>query len=63
MFHFEKDESTSLGAKIIMVLDSSKASVPDCIPVVVLKNRKPERSCILAELFNICLKDSCFPDC
>ena len=46
-----------------MNLDLSKASAPDCIPVVVLKNCKPELSYILAELFNKCLKESCFPDC
>ena len=49
--------------KVIMNLDSSKASGPDCIPVVVLKNCEPELSYILAELFNKCLKESCFPDC
>ena len=38
--------------KVIMNLDLSKASCPDCIPVVVLKNCKPELSYILAELFN-----------
>ena len=31
--------------------------------MVVLKNCEPELSCILAELFNKCLKESCFPDC
>ena len=49
--------------KVIMNLDSSKASGPDCIPVVVLKNCEPEFPYILAELFNMCLKKSCFPDC
>ena len=49
--------------KVIMNLDLSKASRPDCIPVVVLKNCEPELSYILAELFNKCLKESCFPDC
>ena len=48
--------------KVIMNLDLSKASGPDCIPVVVLKNCEPELSCILAELFNKCLKESCFPN-
>ena len=48
--------------KIIMNLDLSKASGPDCIPVVVLKNCEPELSYILAELFNVCLEESCFPD-
>ena len=41
----------------------SKASGPDCIPVVVLKNSEPELSHILAELFNNCLKESCSPKC
>ena len=49
--------------KVITNLDSSKASGPDCIPVVVLKNCEPELSYIIAKLFNICLKESCFPDC
>ena len=49
--------------KAIMNLDLSKASGPDCIPVVVLKNCEPELSYILAELFNRCLKESCFPGC
>ena len=49
--------------KVITNLDSSKASSPDCIPVVVLKNCEPELSYILARLFNNCLKESCFPDC
>ena len=49
--------------KVVMNLDLSKASGPDCIPVVVLKNCEPELSYILAELFNNCLKESCFPDC
>ena len=48
---------------IITNLDSSKASGPDCISVVVLKNCEPEISYILAELLNMCLKESCFPDC
>ena len=49
--------------KVVMNLDLSKASGPDCIPVVVLKNCALELSYILAELFNKCLKESCFPDC
>ena len=49
--------------KFITNLDSSKASGPDYIPVVVLKNFEPELSYILAQLFNKCLKESCFPDC
>ena len=49
--------------KVIMNVDLSKASGPDFIPEVVLKNCEPELSYILAELFNKCLKESCFPDC
>ena len=47
----------------IMNLDLSKASGPDCIPIVVLKICEAELSYILAELFNKCLKGPCFPDC
>ena len=46
----------------IMNFDSSKASSPDCIPVVVLKYCEPELSHILAEVFNMYLKEPCFPD-
>ena len=49
--------------KVLMNIDLSKASGPNYIPVVVLKNCKPELSYILAELFNKCLKESCFPNC
>ena len=49
--------------KVITNLDSSKASGPDCIPVMVLKNYESELSYILAKLFNKCLRESCFPDC
>ena len=48
---------------VIMKLDLSKTSGPDCIPVVVVKNCEPELSYILAELFNKCMKDSSFPNC
>ena len=49
--------------KVITNLGLSKASSPDCIPVVFLKNCEPELSYILAELFCKCLMESCFPDC
>ena len=49
--------------KVITNLDLSKASDFDCIPVMVLKNSEPELLYIIAELFNNCLKESCFPDC
>ena len=44
--------------KVIMYLDLSKVNRPNCIPVVVLKNCKPELSYIQAELFNNSLKES-----
>ena len=40
---------------VIMNLDLSNASGPDCIPVVVVKNCETELSYILSELFNECL--------
>ena len=49
--------------KVVMNLDLSKTSGPDCIAVVVLKNCESELSYILAELLNKCLKECCFPDC
>ena len=49
--------------KSITNLGLSKASGPDCIPVVILWNCEPELPYILAELFNKCLKKTCFPDC
>ena len=49
--------------KVTMNLDSSKASSPDSIPVVVLRNCESELSYILAELCKNCLKESCFPHC
>ena len=55
--------SPEMFKKVIMNLGFSKASGPDCIPVVVLKYCEPELSYILADLFNKCLKESCFPDC
>ena len=48
--------------KFAMNLDLSNASGPDYIPVVVLKNCETEIFYILAELFNKCLRESCFPD-
>ena len=51
--------SPKMVEKVIMNIDLSKASGRDCIPVVVLKNYKPELSYILAKLF----KESCFQDC
>ena len=47
---------------MITNLDLSKASRPECILVVVVKNCGSELSYILAELFNKCLNDPCFLD-
>ena len=62
-----KLHNTSVTPKMVrkaeMNLDLPKASGPDCIPVVILKNCEPELSYILAELFNKSLKECCFPDC
>ena len=46
--------------KVKINLDASKVSGRDYIPAVVLKNCEPEHSYILAELFNMCLEESCF---
>ena len=48
-----------LDKNIITNVDLSKASGPYYIPIVVLKNCKPEFSYILVELFYMCLKESC----
>ena len=48
--------------KVIINLDLSKASGPDCIPVVVRKNYEPELFYILSKIFNKSVKQSCFPD-
>ena len=47
--------------KVLANHDSSKASGPDCIPLVVLKNYEPELWYILA-YSSMFLKESCFPD-
>ena len=48
--------------KVITNLDPSKASGPDCIPVVILKNSELELLYLLAELITMCQKESCLPD-
>ena len=48
-------------AKLIKNLEINKATGPDNIPAVVLKNISPEMSPILAKLFNRCLKERCYP--
>ena len=51
-----------LGA-VITTLDSSKVLVPDFIPVMVMRSCLLDFPDILADFLNICLKESCFPDC
>ena len=46
--------------KVEVNLDLSKTSVPDCIPVLVVKNCEPELSYILPKIFSKCLKESVF---
>ena len=46
--------------KITTNLDLSKASGPNCVPVVVLKICESELPYIPAELFNQCLKSLVF---
>ena len=61
-----KPQNISITPKMVKMattnLNSSKTSGPGCIPVVVL-NCECELSYITAECFNMCLKESCFPDC
>lgn len=47
--------------KVMINLDSSKASVPDCTPVVVQINCY--LSYTLSDLINMRLKESCFAGC
>ena len=42
--------------KVVMNLDLSKTSDPDCIPMVILKNCEPEFCYTLAEVFNSVLR-------
>ena len=52
-----------IARNVITNVDSSKVSGPDCIPVVLLNNCEAELSYMIAKLFNMCLKESCLPDC
>ena len=56
-------ENPKLVKKVITSLDLSKASGSDYIPLVVLEKCDPELSYILAKLFDMYLKESCFPGC
>ena len=48
---------------VITNLGLSKAPGPDYFLVVVLKNCEHVFSYMLDELFDMCLTESCFPDC
>ena len=50
-------------ADVIKFLDSSKATGPDEIPVIVLQKCSPELSPILCRLFRKCIEESCCPSC
>ena len=52
-----------LDKNIMANFDSIELSGPDCISVVAPKNCELELSPTLADLLNMCLKESCFPDC
>ena len=52
-----------LDKNIMTNFDSIELSGPDCISVVAPKNCELELSPTLADLLNMCLKESCFPDC
>ena len=49
--------------EVISNLNLSEGSSPDCISMVILIKCKPELSYILAELFNMYLKESSFSGC
>ena len=49
--------------KVMTNFDLSKASGRDCIQVVVLNKCEPELSVVITELFDKCVKESCFRDC
>ena len=49
--------------KVLTNLGLSKAPGLGSIPVEFLKNCETELSCVPSYLFNMCLKESCFPDC
>ena len=52
----------TLVKNVITNLDSTKASGPECISVVALKDCEPELLSALADLFNMCFPIF-FPDC
>ena len=52
----------SMVAKFIRRLEPSKATGPNEIPVVVLKNLSAEFSPVLSKLFNKCIRQACFPN-
>ena len=67
VFYFKtnmKLHNISVTPKMVIAnLDSWKKSGLHCISVVVLKNCETALSYLQGELFNMYLKESCFPDC
>ena len=56
-------ESFNKNLNVISNLDLLKASAPNCILMVVLKNCEPQLSYVLDHLFNMCLQEFFIPDC
>ena len=56
-------KSFNKNLNVINNLDLLKASGPDCILMVVLKNCEPQLSDVLDHLFNMCLQEFYIPDC
>ena len=59
-YNLDISVTSKMVKKVITNLDSSNASGPNCISVVVLKNFDLEHSYLLAELFDMCLKELYF---
>ena len=56
-------KSFNKNLNVISNLDLLKASGPNCILMVVLKNCEPQLSYVLDHLFNMCLQEFFIPDC
>ena len=62
-FKLDVSITPKLVKNVITNVDFSKGLGPEYIPVVILKGCESKISFIQAEIFNICLKQTCFPDC
>ena len=58
-----KNITAKMTSRAIYVLDASKATGTDRIPVIVRKMCSPKLSPVLAKLYNKSLAESCFPSC